>query len=99
MPSKRKPGEHLAAYQTEGMTFWTKQPCIQLKTLQHAQTIAQEDEGTPVQLLDVLEAFEMQTQHARQRSDLHDLFRVLQALALVAEELVVRIQRLCCAAS
>ncbi len=49
---------------------------------------------TPVQLLNVLEALEVEAQDARQGLDLHPLLRVLQAVALIAEELVVRVQRL-----
>jgi len=48
----------------------------------------------PVELLDVLEALEVKAQHLRQLLDHHSLLRLLQALADVAEELVLRVQRL-----
>lgn len=48
----------------------------------------------PVELLDVLEALEMEAEDGRQLADDHALLCLLQALALVAEKLVLRVQHL-----
>ena len=50
--------------------------------------------GAPVLLLDVLEALEVQAEHARQGLDLHCSLGVLQSLACVAEESVLPIELL-----
>ena len=55
-------------------------------------------EGTPVILLNVLEALEVQAQHRRQHFDLEPLLRLLQPRAGIAKEFVLRIQSLCGAA-
>jgi len=52
----------------------------------------------PVLLLNVFEALQVQAQHAWQRFDLNLLLSVLQPLTGIAEELVVPVQRFCCAA-
>lgn len=49
------------------------------------------DFAAPVVLLHILEALEVKAEHLRQLLDLHALLRLLEALANVAEELVVRI--------
>lgn len=56
--------------------------------------VNQEHEITPAKLLDVLKALQVQAEHLRQLLDLHALLSLLQAAALVAEKLVIRIQRL-----
>ena len=54
--------------------------------------------ATPVLLLDVLEALQVQAEHMRERFDLHPFLGVLQPLACVAEEFVGPIQSLRCTA-
>ena len=52
----------------------------------------------PVELLDVLEAFEVEAQNLRYLLDLHPLLSFLQALTGIAEKFVLCIQCLCGAA-